>query len=119
MTVKKLTDPEQIGLRIRAARTRQNMSQTELAEKADIALPTLNAIENGRSKMLVTSFVRIVEALQVSSDSLLMADIPSVNAIYQNQFSELFEDCSPAEMEMLMSTIRNLKATMRNMQNNS
>lgn len=119
MSESKLTEPEQIGLRIRAARLQQNMTQTELAEKANIALPTMNAIENGRSKMLVASFVRIIEALQVSADSILMADVPSVKHLYQERFDEVFSDCSPSEMEMLLTTIKNLKSTLRSMQSNS
>lgn len=118
MSENQMTEPELIGLRIRAARIQLNMSQAELAEKASISLPTMNAIENGRSKMLVTSFKRIVEALQVSSDSILRADVPTVNNLYQHEFSEILSDCTPAEMEMLLTTTKNLKAAMRSIHNN-
>ena len=118
MSENPMTEPELIGLRIRAARVQKSMSQAELAEKANISLPTMNAIENGRSKMLVTSFKRIIEALQVSSDAILRADVPVVNTLYQHEFGELLSDCTPAEMEMLLTTVKNLKATMRSIQSN-
>ena len=113
MSEKQLNEQEEIGLRIRTVRQQQKMSQSELAEKANIALPTLNAIENGRSKMLVTSFKRIIEALQVSSDVILRPDVPAVNIIYQQEFSDLLSDCTPAEKEMYLNTIRAMKATVR------
>ena len=109
---------EQIGLRIRNARLEQKMSQAELAAKANISLPHISSIELGKTKMLLSTFIRVIEALQVSSDSILRANDPFVTRIYTSEMAELFDDCTPAELESLKAIVKNLKTTMRNNQNN-
>ena len=53
---------EQIGARIRNARIEQKMSQADLAAKANISLPHISAIELGKTKMLLSTFIRVIEA---------------------------------------------------------
>ena len=109
---------EQIGARIRNARIERKMSQAELAAKANISLPHISSIELGKTKMLLSTFTRVIEALQVSADSILRANVPTVTSMYASEIAELFEDCTPSELESLKSIIKNLKTTMRNNQNN-
>lgn len=107
---------EQIGARIRNARIERKMSQAELAAKANISLPHISSIELGKTKMLLSTFTRVIEALQVSADSILRANVPTVTSMYASEIAELFEDCTPSELESLKSIIKNLKTTMRNNQ---
>ena len=58
------------------------------------------------------------EALQVSADSILRANVPTVTSIYANEIAALFEDCTLSELESLKAIIKNLNTTMRNNQNN-
>ncbi len=109
---------EQIGLRIRNARIEQKMSQAELAAKANISLPHISSIELGKTKMLLSTFIRVIEALQISADSVLRANVPAVTSMYTEEMAELFEDCTPSELESLKAIVKNLKVTMRNNQNN-
>ena len=109
---------EQIGARIRNARIERKMSHAELAVKANISLPHINSIELGKTKMLLSTFTRVIEALQVSADSILRANVPTVTSIYANEIAALFEDCTPSELESLKAIIKNLKTTMRNNKNN-
>ena len=109
---------EQIGLRIRNARVDRKMSQAELAAKANILLPHISSIELGKTKMLLSTFTRVIEALQVSADSILRANVPTVTTMYASEIAELFEDCTTSELESLKAIVKNLKATMRNNQNN-
>ena len=109
---------EQIGARIRNARIEQKMSQADLAAKANISLPHISSIELGKTKMLLSTFIRVIEALQISADSVLRANVPTVTSMYASEIAELFEDCTPSELESLKSIIQNIKATMRNNQNN-
>ena len=109
---------EQIGARIRNARIEQKMSQADLAAKANISLPHISSIELGKTKMLLSTFMRVIEALQSSADSVLRANVPTVTSMYASEIAELFEDCTPLELESLKSIIQNIKATMRNNQNN-
>lgn len=113
-----LREYEQIGLRIRNARVDRKMSQAELAAKANISLPHISSIELGKTKMLLSTFTRVIEALQVSADSILRANVPTVTTMYASEIAELFEDCTTSELESLKAIVKNLKATMRNNQNN-
>lgn len=109
---------EQIGARIRNARNEQKMSQAELAAKANISLPHISSIELGKTKMLLSTFIRVIEALQISADSVLRANVPTVTSMYASEITELFADCTPKELESLKAIIQNIKATMRDNQNN-
>ena len=62
--------------------------------------------------MLLATFVRITEALQVSADVLLRPDIPQVNSIYQNEFAEVLGDCTPDEIDSILKIVKELKTTL-------
>ena len=102
-----------VGERIRAIRVAKGMSQADLAFAAHIATSNVSDIENGKTKMWLATFVKIVEALQVSADSILRPDVPEVNQIYQKEFAELLGDCTPTEVEAILKIVRELKTTMR------
>lgn len=113
MDVSILQELKEIGARIRAARQDQNMSQQELAEASNISLPHISEIELGKCKMNIITFRQITEALQVSADSILRSDVPEVKNIYKKEFSELFDDCSPQELEVLYNLVKTVKVNMR------
>ena len=104
---------QEIGERIRDARMAKKMSQQELATKANISLPHISDIEHGKQSMKLITFVRIIEALQVSADEILRADVPAVYQLYQNEFSRIVEDCTPAEIESLKRILLQVKQSMR------
>ena len=101
-----------IGSRIKETRINKNMSQADLAVKANISLPHISDIELGKSNMMITTFIRISEALQVSTDSLLRPDVPGVKNLYESELSDIFSDCSPTQMDSLLKIVRELKHTM-------
>ncbi len=105
----RINEAKKIGMRIREARIARKMSQADLSEKAQISLPQISDIENGKSNMMLSSFIRITEALQVSADSLLRSDIPEVSHIYNAELSELLSDCSPSEIDSIMKIAAELK----------
>ena len=104
---------QEIGERLKNARIASKMSQQELANKANVSLPHISDIEHGKNSMKLITFIKIIEALQVSADSILRADVPAVNRLYQNEFSQIVEDCSPAEIESLKRIVLQVKDTMR------
>lgn len=102
----------EVGKRIREIRVKKNMSQSDLADKANISLSQVSDIETGKSSMRLTTFIGIVEALQVSADVLLRTDIPEVNNIYKSEFAELLEDCTPTEIESILKIVKEVKKSM-------
>ena len=103
---------KRIGSRIREVRLEKKMSQADLAEKAHISLPLVSEVELGKTKMRLETFIVIIEALQVSADSILRVDIPEVNGMYQSEFADLLSDCTPAEIDSLLKIVRELKQTL-------
>ena len=67
--------------------------------------------------MKLITFMRIAEALQVSADVLLRMDIPEVNDIYQGEFTELLNDCTPNEIDAILKIVKEVKFTIRQQSN--
>ena len=109
-------DAVTVGKRIRAVRVSKGMSQAEFA--AHLATSNISDIELGKTKMWLATFVKIVEALQVSADSLLRADVPEVNELYQREYAQLLSDCTPSEIEAIMKISKEVKASLQANRNN-
>ena len=109
---------KQIGSRIRAARTAQKLSQAELAEKAHLCLPQISEVELGKVKMNLSTFIKIIEALQISSDSILRPDTPEMKGVFQSEFADLLSDCSAAEAEAILKIAKEVKTTMQSKKDN-
>ena len=60
-----------LGANIRRERTARGITQEKLAEHADLNLRTVQKIEAGDINILVTTLVRIHQALKCSWDKLL------------------------------------------------
>lgn len=109
---------KQIGSRIRAERTAQKLSQAELAEKAHLCLPQISEVELGKVKMNLSTFIKIIEALQISADSILRPDTPEMKSVFQSEFSDLLSDCTAAEVESILKIVKELKTTMHSKMDN-
>ena len=103
---------EKIGSRIREICLQRRMSQAVLAEKANIHISHISDIENGKTTLLLPTFIRITEALQVSADVLLRSDIPEVNNLYKSEFAEVLEDCTPSEIDSILKIVKEVKRSM-------
>ena len=64
-------EEKRLGQTIRELRKQQKLNQTELAEKADVALMTISRIERGEHDPHMRTLSRIAKALGVSTISLL------------------------------------------------
>ena len=114
MNKKKL---KEVGLRIREARKNMNLSQNDLSEIIQISPSHMSDIENGKTNISLDVFIRITEALQVSSDWLLRADIPQVAQLQSGELNEILSDCSVSEKQALIKLLREMKTTIREIRN--
>ena len=62
---------ERIGERVKALRLMRGINQTELAEKSGVADSTISSIERGERYGIVTTYLYLAEALDVSITALL------------------------------------------------
>lgn len=104
---------KQVGGRIKAARKEKGLSQNELADQLNISVSHMSAIECGRSNFGVDILMRITEVLKVSADTLLRTDIPSVSVIYSAELEALLKDSTPAEVEAMLSTLKQMKGAFK------
>ncbi len=102
-----------VGSRIREARKAMHLSQNELAEMVNISPSHMSDIENGKKIIKLDIFMRLTEALQVSSDWLLRTDIPQVTSIHAQELSALLSDCTPAESQSLIKMLKEMKTAIR------
>lgn len=108
------TELKLIGQRIREARIACEMSQADLAFAAGISVPHISDIELGKTRMNVLTFRKVVEALRISADAILRPDIPTVNQLYQQEFSDILKDCTPAEIESILKIVCEVKQSLHN-----
>ena len=112
MAGRNTTESQTIGSRIKETRINNGMSQADLATKANISLPHVSDIELGKSNMMLSTFVRIAEALQVSTDLLIRPDVPGIKHLYESELSDIFSGCTPAQMDSILKIVKELRQTM-------
>ena len=104
---------KEVGERVRQARKQRKLSQSELAELAAVSTSHISDLENGKKTVGLDIFMRITEALQVSSDYLLQTDVPEVKAVYKTELDEVLEDCKPEEARFIISLSRDIKRNLK------
>lgn len=70
----KETVSKQLGLKVKLERTKRNLSQERLAEKAEISYMTVGAIERGDNSPSVSTVAAIADALEIELYKLFMFD---------------------------------------------
>ena len=118
MTDETMFEMQQIGVRIREERQNQKMSQAKLSALSNVSLPIISSIENGKSVMLLDTFLKIINALHVSADSILRPDTPNVSLMYQRDYADILQDCTPQECDAIINMAKQLKLTLRAQKNN-
>lgn len=116
MSVQSSDDFVQIGQRIRQARQARNMSQADLAERANVSLSLISDIELGKNSIKLQTFKKLVEALQVSADSILRPDVSGKDSVYYDDFTDLMGDCTQQERESILEIAQSVKKAIRNNQ---
>jgi transcriptional regulator with XRE-family HTH domain len=105
-------DNATLGRRIREARKKKQYTQQQLAEKADIGQMYLGEIERGTKAPSLKSFVKIIEALDISADYILRDKLPSGGCYIYDEITEKLKALSPKQRktasDILDAYIRNL-----------
>lgn len=98
-------DKVKIGKRIREARLLKEFTQETLAEKADIGVTYLSDIERGVKFPSLSMFIKIVEALDVSSDFILRGTIESGKEYIYDDLTKKLENLSPKQRQCVSDII--------------
>lgn len=106
-------DYKTIGERIKQKRLSMKLTQEKLSEIVGIGIQHLSKIENGKAPLSLTCLVALANALQTTTDFLLMDNVEVTTPHLLIEAKDLLEDCSPAELYVLLKTAAKLKECIR------
>ena len=101
-------DQAAIGSRIKAARERAHLTQEQLAEIIDISPTHMSVIERGVKTPKLDTFVRIANALGVSTDALLQDVVVPANESILAELSVRIGRLPQKDQERILNAIRAL-----------
>ena len=101
-------DQVAIGTRIKAARERVHLTQEQLAEIIDISPTHMSVIERGVKTPKLDTFVRIANALGVSTDALLQDVVVPANESILAELSVRIGRLPQKDQERILNAIRAL-----------
>ena len=97
-------DFKKLGLRIKEARHRKNITQERLAALTDLSPNFIGRIESNNSKVSLTSLVKICMALDTSMDYLLSDTITLPDSAVLNMTA-----LNDTEKRFVINTIKGIK----------
>ena len=105
-------EKEEFGSQLRETRTQKGYTLQSLAQKAGTSAVYLGEIERGLKMPSLNSFIRIVEALNVSADYLLRDELSSGSGYIYNEIVEKLRHLTPKQRktaaDILDAYIKNL-----------
>lgn len=102
----------EIGQRIRRFRKACNLSQEELAEKVGISTTHMSHIETGNTKLSLSVFVDIANALSVQTDELLHDEPRSSKREMKEKIDEVLDTCTLKEAYILLDIMKSAKVSL-------
>ena len=97
-----------IGSKIKEARERAHLTQEELAEIIDISPTHMSVIERGVKTPKLDTFVKIVKALNLSADALLLDGMDQVNDSIVTELSVRLGRLTDENQNRILNAIRAL-----------
>lgn len=105
-------DKADLGKKLREARLKRGYTQQVLAEKADVAEMYISQLERGLKMPSMNLFIKLITALDISSDYILRDELPSGKEYVYDEFTQKLDTLTPkqrrAAMEILDAYIRTL-----------
>lgn len=105
-------DKNSLGSMIKKVRKSRGYTQQVLAEKSDIGLMYYGEIERGTKMPSINTFIKIIEALEVSADYILQNELSSGKEYVFDELTHKLQKLTPKQRktasEILDAYIRNL-----------
>ncbi len=102
-----------LGQRIRAIRIKKGISQMELAERIERSAAYMSYVETAYKFCSLDTLVRVANALNVSTDDLLVDSLSNTVKVSNHEFADILADCSDYEMRVLLDIVKAAKHAMR------
>ena len=101
-------DYKSIGKNIRKRRDELGLKQETLAELVNISTSYMGAIERGEKLPKLEIFIRIANALKISSDALLIDLLAVRNDIIASDLSDQLSSLPQTEKRRILSIIQTM-----------
>lgn len=105
-------EKEALGEKIREVRKKKGYSRQVLADMADTGAVYLGEIERGLKMPSLNSFIKIIEALEVSADYILRDELTSGREYKYDEIVQKLQDVTPKQrktaIDILDAYLRNL-----------
>ena len=102
-----------LGARIKYYRTQKHLTQDELADLANLSKSLISYIESGDKSPSLEAFISIANALEISSDELLVDNLSVSNSMRGGDDYYILLDCTPEEATILVKNMKELKTILR------
>jgi len=104
-----------IGKQIKIERINQELTQEQLAEMANISISHLSGIERGATKLGLSAFYGIANALKVSTDTLLCYSVDNQESktVLSNKIMSIIDSCSNEELIFIEEVVFAAKNALR------
>ena len=93
-----------IGNRMFSIRKKMGMTQSEVAEAAELSTRTYADIERGNVNMRIETVLKICNVLHITPDEILTTEDSSISA-RQQELWERLNDCSPKDKETALKLL--------------
>ena len=107
-----------MGSTIRRARENKMITQAALAEKIDVSLRTIIAIENGKRNPTFDVLYRLIQLLDIPADLIFRPDNLS-NTQDQEQFIREYLTATKQEQRIVSSAARSIWQELRKANDNA
>lgn len=97
-----------IGKQIKKYREEKGIKQEKFAESVELSLNYMSAIERGAKIPKLETFIRIANALDISSDLLLSDTLNSKNDIKSSVLSVEISKLPPEEQQRIMHVVETM-----------
>ena len=99
---------DNIGKNIRSYRIKRKLRQEDLAEITDLSVTYIGMVERGEKIPALETFIKILNALEVSAD-IILADVLKVGyEIKSSLLTEQINALSPTERDKVFDVIETL-----------
>ena len=105
---------ELIGVRIRDCRLKAKITQEVLAEKAGVTPHHISSIENNKTQLSLPCLVAIANALNTTTDHLLMDNVMTASMPHlMGEVKIIFDDYTPEELFIFAEMAKSFKKSMK------
>lgn len=105
-------DYKKVGLKIKEARLKKNLSQESLAEKCNLSSAYISYVEQGKKKLSLKSIISIANNLGVTVD-LLLGDEAKNNSYLDSTINNIIKDCNIQEKQIIYDVANSTKNSLR------